>query len=240
MVVATASLIRGSEVAVGDGRTKPFRASVRVGDDRPISAIVKRIPRLQVAAECYAATLLTKWGVPTPTPLLVIDGDELLYGSTEEYPSLKQRLHINEDLPQEQHDKLVRLACEIVASFPETPSALVADEAIDNRDRNVGNILWDGRTPSFIDHESAFGISTDRDGNKLAHMAIMAGKATEISMKSVAASLIWSLPEIEALSSRADLDVTGFSAYVSARIQSLAARVLDRFPKPADLLSGIT
>lgn len=86
MIIATAKLIKGSEVPVGDGKTKPFRASVRIGEDRPISAIIKRIPKIQVVAECYAAVLLTKWKLPVPTPLLVIDGDELLFGSTRNTP----------------------------------------------------------------------------------------------------------------------------------------------------------
>lgn len=239
-MIAVATLISGTEVSIGDGRNKPFRAPVRIGEDRPISAICKRVSREQIAAECYAATLLKAWGLHVPTPLIVVDRDELLFGSTEEYPSLKQRLSISSDLPPDQFATVLRIACEIVASFEETPLAIVADEAIDNRDRNVGNILWDGSTPSFIDHEAAFGLSKDRDANKLVNMVINAGKTEAVSIKSVASSLTWTLPEIHDLSSHTDLDVSAFSAYVSARIATISARVLDRFPKPIDLLSEIT
>lgn len=240
MEIARAILIKGSEIYLGEGRNKPFRASVRIGDDRPFSAIIKKLQLSQVIAECYAAILLRAWGLPVPTPLIVVEENEIYFGSTEEYPSLKQRLQFSENMPDEMKQGLIKLACEIVSAFEETPRAIVADEAIDNRDRNIANILWDGIKPTFIDHEGAFGLQEDEDANKLAQMTILANQHSEISVKAVAASLTWGLPSFNELSVYTKNDAIKLAEYVAIRINSLASRVLKRFPQPTDLLSEIT
>lgn len=237
--IPTATLIRGTEIPIGDGVNQPFRALVKIGMESPFSAIVKRIPKSGVVAECYAAILLQGWRVPVPAPILVIDGDDLLYGSTEEYPSLKQRLSIRDDLPAETKHALISIAADIVSTFAETPHAIVADEAIANWDRNLGNILWDGGQPSFIDHEQAFGLGRLGNVNKLATLVCMAGNKNGISSSAVTAAL--TLPPASKIEfpEGLDLDASAFSAYVSVRIPHLAASVLKRFPSPVDLLSQI-
>lgn len=241
MEIARAVLIKGSEIYLDEGRNKPFRASVRIGSERPFSAIIKKLQLQQIIAECYAAILLKAWGIPVPTPLIVMNDTEIYFGSTEEYPSLKQRLQFSDDMPSDIQQALIRLACEIVSGFEETPKAIVADEAIDNRDRNIANILWDGISPTFIDHEGAFGLQEeDEDANKLAKMTIFANKHADVSVKAVAASLTWGMPNFSDLSVCSKNDAIKLSDFVSFRISTIASRVLNRFPQPTDLFSEIT
>lgn len=235
--IKSGKLIKGTEIPVGDGINKPFRALVRIGNDAPIAAIVKRMPRESVIAECFAAILLQEWQVPSPNPILIIDDDQVLFGSEELYPSLKKRMDLSENHAEPHRSELIKEAARIVCSFSETPRALAADEAIDNRDRNFGNILWDGGKPSFIDHERAFGLSTDADNNKLAQMAIVAGEEEKFSRAALAAALTISMPSIASYHDDLNLDAKSFCDYVSNRLPSLASKVVSRFPQPNDLFS---
>lgn len=236
-LIPIATLIKGTEILVGDGITRPIRALVKIAGGPPISAIVKRLPKNSIAAECIAAVLLRGWQVPVSDPMLILDGGDLLFGSKEEYPSLKQSLGLQAGLPPEAVLPLVTVAAEILCRFAETPKAIVADEAIENWDRNLANILWDGGSLSFIDHERAFGIGEALNFNKLADLILLAAEGKGVSRSAVAAAL--TLPAMTPIQfpEGFDLDASAFAAQVSARIPNLAANVLKRFPEPNDLFS---
>jgi hypothetical protein len=150
---------------------------------------------------------------------------------------LKQRMGFDNSIPDDAKSRLIEICATIVSRFPETPLALVADEAIDNRDRNLGNVLWDGANVAFVDHERAFGLQDDEDRNKLAMMAIHSGEGEQVERAAVSLALTLSGELVREVSESGGLDSQDYADYVAERVKNLATRVLERFPKPVDLLT---
>ena len=225
---------------VGEGLTKPVRAVVRV-EDRDIAVILKYIPPHSIAAECFCALLLRAWGVPVPEPILVETPTGPAFASMEvEYPSLHHRLGLNlNGLPDSVRTQLTHEGARIVCGWKATPLALAADEAISNYDRNLGNLLWDGGDPWFIDHDQSLGKSTQPNANKLAKLAQLIGEHSPIERAAVGVALTLSAHYAQEAEIESGIDATGFAAYVETRVPSLASKVLSRFPKPQDLLSNL-
>jgi nucleotide-binding universal stress UspA family protein len=131
------------------------------------------------------------------------------------------------------------LGCRIATTLPTSALAAAADEAIDNRDRNLGNILWDGRSEAWIDHAYALGQRAMADVNKLCAMAQTAGTADALRTGAVGQALALDRRAIAAaaMAMPASMGAQQLAALVSARIGSVAASLLSRFPAPDDLLS---
>lgn len=238
MSIEIVTVVPGTETPVGDGINQPMRCLVRFSDQSIQRAIVKRLTAQGVAAEAFCALLLRGWGLSVPQPTLV--AGEIAFASLDiDYPNLKQRIGWSETLPDVVKQVLIIHGAKLVAGLADTPRALSADEAIDNRDRNLGNILWDGSNVAWIDHERAFGLGPDPDGNKLATMIVGSGvDYTGIKAAAVAISLSLGTQAInDAVSDCGILGVGNFAALVTARLTPLANRVLQRFPQPMDLLS---
>lgn len=238
MTIETVTIVPGTETAACDGITQPTRCLVRFSDQNIRAAFVKRLTPEGVAAEAFCALLLRGWGLTAPQPAIV-EGPQLAFASLDAgYPNLKQRLGWSDSLPEAVKVVFVRHGCRLVASFADTPKALTADEAIDNRDRNFGNILWDGNNVAWIDHERAFGLVTQHDRNKLVDMVVSTGDHTKIEQAAVAISLMLGEEAIHRAKEECGaLDVAYFAAFVASRLNRLTNKVLDRFPKPADLLA---
>ena len=119
--------------------------------------------------------------------------------------------------------------------------AIAVDEAINNRDRNLGNILWDGNNVSWIDHERALGYVGSKDLNVLVSLALMSGEAEKIKVAATATALTLSSELI--VDSTQNIqgveDLVDFQKFVLQRIASVTTLVVNRFPKPDDLLSNI-
>lgn len=244
MKVEVATIVSGSETPVGDGTTGALRCVLVLLDRSRRSAVLKRGPIGQVAAEAFSALLLRGWGLSVPEPFLVNDAGTLAFASADTgYPNLKHHLGLDALPAGPVRDAAIRTACNLVCGFPSTPLAAACDEAIDNRDRNLGNILWDGKTESWIDHAFALGEGSHMlDRNKLCDMAHQAGHEDRISRGAVAQALLLdrSMPTaVEGVVSVSPIGPSSFATAVSARITTLAARLLARFPSPADLLSGL-
>lgn len=238
MNLETAELVLGSETPSGDGVTGATRCVLMLKSGERRAAVLKRIPRQAVLAEAFGALLLQAWGLTVPQPFLVpVDGAICFASADAAYPSLKQRLGLV-GLPEGPLANALALAAAIiVAGLPQTPLALAADEAIDNRDRNLGNVLWDGAQEAWIDHELAFGLATHlAEDNKLATMAAMAGMSDTVKKSAIAAWLAIDRATPEAVAIVAN--APEFAKLVSARLVALGVRVLNRFPAPVDLLSG--
>lgn len=238
MSIETVTLVPGTETPVGDGINQPVRCLVRFSDQSTRRAILKRLTAEGVAAEAFCALLLRGWGLSVPQPALV--AGEIAFASIDVgYPNLKQRIGWSETLPHAVKQALATHGSKLVASLADSPRALAADEAIDNRDRNLGNILWDGSNVAWIDHERAFGLGPEPDGNKLAAMIVGSGvDYTGVQAAAVAVSLSLGVDAIsDAVSDCGVLDVGNFATQVTARIGPLASRVLQRFPQPVDLLN---
>ena len=237
-------LIPDTETPLDDGATQPppMRAKIRLDDGRSVQAIVKRLPPRELAVECFCAQLLERWGIPTPPAALVRDGDALLFASLDtHYPSLKRRFGIAPTLPAPERAARALAAARVVREWDETPLVIAADEALGNHDRNLGNILWDGESRSYIDHAAALDPAA-KGINKLAGLMLAAGAAERIERAAVAACFTLAH---EAIASAAEqLPETwlecreAFEQFVAERLPNLANRVIACFPKPQqDLLS---
>lgn len=246
-MIETALVKPGSETPAGDGLQGAQRCILLTGAaQRERAGVIKRMELRKVLAEAFSAVLLRSWGLSVPDPYLVPDGAALAFASADDgYPSLKQRLQFSADLPAPVQDVLLHAACVLSAGFTQTALAITCDEAIDNRDRNIGNILWDGETVTWIDHELCLGLGAHlADTNKLADMAVRANKHEPVQQGSVAAwmTLERSAPTQACAPFAANpLHHTTASAYadmVSQRLNALGGRLVARFPQPKDLLSA--
>lgn len=237
MQIQTAAIVVGSETPEGDGLTGAMRCVLKLPDDSLRAAILKRLPLPGVIAEAFCALLLRGWGLKVPEPFLVQEAGLVSFASADAaYPSLKQRFGIGALPDGDLKSQMIALACNIVVNLAQTPLALVADEAIDNRDRNLGNVLWDGTEAAWIDHERTLGlIPDDADQNKLATMACAVGAHEAMSTSALAT---WfALPRDRVVEAGAVINAPAHAAFVADRMASLGNRILNRFPAPNDLLS---
>lgn len=239
-MIETATLIPGTEVPIGDGYTNAMRCALATRTGR-VAAIIKRLPRQSVFAEAFSAVLLRAWGLNVPTPYLVNEGSALSFASADAaYPSLKQRMGLV-GLPREHpaYPPMLEAASKIAASFEQTPLAMLADEAIDNRDRNVGNILWDGNDVAWIDHELALGLAHElADHNKLALMVLAHGDANACQKSAIALWMAMNREAPQHACNECGPDTADMAELVAQRLNTLGRRIIARFPAPKDLLSG--
>lgn len=237
MKIRTAELVSGSEQPVGEGITAPMRAVLRI-DGQMVNGIVKTMPIEKITAECLCAILLRSWGAPVPEPVIVA-GEPIRFASVDVgYPNLKQKIGFIDQLSEAEKRALVKFGGDLLSQHESTPLVIAADEAIGNRDRNLGNILWDGNQVAYIDHERSLGLENDPDCNKLALLVAGASNLNAIQASAVALALTLSIDVMNNIDS-SHVDVSVHSAYLSDRITKLAGKVLSRFPQPQDLLTGL-
>lgn len=127
-------------------------------NDAPLLAYFKIIPPREVFVESVCSLLCTHIGLPTPEPYLLIMSEEVcpINGkhtipafATVDAQSPSFRQYLRQSLINEQ----VMIA--ILKKWPELISAATFDEFIGNTDRNVGNILFNGKSFFLIDHGDA-------------------------------------------------------------------------------------
>ena len=240
--LGVATVVNGSESPAGDGITGAQRCVIRLTDGTMRSAVLKRGTPGQITAECFCGVLLRAWNLDVPDPYLVLNGGTIAFaGADVAYPSLKQRLGVGTLPSGPAQEAAIRLACELIAGFPSTPLALAIDEAIENRDRNLGNILWDGDMVTWIDHAFALGEGEHlEDANKLAQMVQLVGPHDATLRSAVGQALTLSVGAVnealEALENR--VDAKAAAIVLSERLRSLPTRIMARFPAPIDLLSS--
>jgi len=239
MVIPVVEIVEGTETPVGVGVNAAVRAIVRYPDATIRAGIVKAMAPASVAAEVFCALVLRGWGLSVPDAAIV--ASPFAFVSIDVgYPNLKQRIGFVSGLPPAVQLALESWGAKLVSEFAETPLALAADEAIENRDRNFGNILWDGSNVAWIDHERALGVVTQPDQNKLAQMTVVAGNHDQVQRAAVALALTL-VPQVVATASAecGHLPETAqFVANVSARLSHLANLVLARFPQPPGLFNA--
>lgn len=241
--ISIAELVPGSEQAAGDGITGARRCIVQLADGQRRAAVLKRGPVGQVAAEAFSALLLREWGLPVPEPFLVPEADTLAFASADAgYPSLKKRLGLDALPPGPLHDQAAFVAMTLATSLSSSGLAAAADEAIANPDRNLGNVLWDGSAEAWIDHAYSLGMGPPDVGthNKLCLMSLHAGTHDTLKQSAVgqALTLDRAAPAQAAAALPGGMHGAELAQAVSARLTGLASLLLNRFPKPIDLLSG--
>lgn len=241
-MLSTAIILPGSESPVADGSTGAVRCTLLLPDATRRAAVVKRGPLGQVAAEAFSALLLRGWGLPVPQPFIVEDASTLAFGSADVgYPNLRKRLALDALPAGPARDTAMSIGCLLASTLPSAGLAAAADEAIENVDRNLGNILWDGRAEFWIDHAYALGQGPGHLGavNKLCVMAAAAGTHEGMSASAVAQALALDRTQPEAAEGQLPPALRlAFGARVAARLGSLASMLLARFPQPRDLLSA--
>ena len=239
-MIQTVSIIPGSESPAGDGITGAMRCTILLQDGSRRAAVVKRGPLGQIAAEAFSALLLRAWGLPVPQPFLVDELPHPAFASADDgYPNLKQRLGLHNMPPGEQRSRTEWVACRIAVGLKTAPLAAAADEAIANRDRNLGNILWDGSSEAWIDHANALDQGSMPDANKLCDMARAVHASEQLLRSAVAQALALNRDAIE-LSAQdlpERLGATALASMVGQRIANVANALISRFPTPDDLFS---
>lgn len=238
MPISIVTIVPGTEQPAGEGINRPVRAVLRYPDQSVRAGYVKQMAPASVAAEAFCALLLRGWGLNVPEPALI--ASPFAFVSIDAgYPNLKQRIGWSDSLPASVKGLLEQHGARLVAGFADTPRALAIDEVIDNRDRNLGNILWDGSTVAWIDHERSLGVVPQADANKLALMALMSGDPSGVQRSAIGISLALGAQAVHDASQECDAmpEVVAFAASISARLPGLAQRVLARFPQPPDLLT---
>lgn len=241
MNIKQVRIVEGSEVPVGDGATQPNRALIRFEDTTTARAIIKKLDLKGFSAEIFCAALCRSWGLDVPEVAIVIDREHTIASLDVGYPNLKQQIGWSEDLPSDTKEALVFSGAKLVSTFSSTPMALAVDEAINNRDRNLGNILWDGNNAAWIDHERSLGFDGMPDVNKLATMSILSGNDEKMKQAALAISLAIAADVANEVASKVDYleHSEEFRKFVVGRVKKLGNMVLDRFPRPPDLLTNI-
>ena len=241
MQLDIATLVPGTETPAGDGISGALRCVLRLPDGSRCAAVLKRADLAEVVAEAFGALLLQAWGLPVPTPYLIDEAGTIGFASADTgYPNLKQRLGLASMSEGAARDAAVRVAMALATSLPSAPLAAACDEAIDNSDRNLGNILWDGDDEAWIDHALAFGRD-GRDINMLCLMVLGTPSEESFSRATIAQSLALdrdSPERVERLVAASVLGDPNLAGFVSGRLVELARRLSDRFPRPPDLLSS--
>lgn len=243
--IRIAQVVPGTESPAVEGSTGAVRCTLSLDDGQRRAAVLKRGALGEVAAEAFCAVLLRAWQLPVPEPFLVREAQGLAFASADAtYPSLRKRLGLDALAPGPQLDAAVRVASLLATSLPTAGLAAAADEAIANRDRNLGNILWDGSAEAWIDHAYSLGVQSPTplaDLNKLCVMATHVGTHEALRKSAVAQALTLDrgAPNFAAGGIPPELSGEPLAAAVAGRLGRLAGLLLDRFPKPADLLSGL-
>jgi hypothetical protein len=241
MSIREVAIIDGTESPVGEGVNYAWRSLVRFDDETVSLAIIKKLDARGFSAEIFCSLLCRAWGLSVPEVTTVKNKEFHVASVDTSYPNLKQRLNLTDDLPEPIKQALILRGAKLVSTFSSTPLAIAVDEAINNKDRNLGNILWDGNNVSWIDHERALGYAGIDDVNKLVTLALMSGDDEKIKVAATATALTLS-PEliVESTKNIRKIDnLVEFQEFVLQRIGSVTALVLNRFPKPNDLLSNV-
>lgn len=243
MELAWATVVEGSETPAGDGDFGALRCVIETQDGELLAAVLKRDPPELVFAEALCSILLSRWGLVVPRPFFIQEAQGVSFASADVgYPNLKQRVGLGVEHAEVDQETAFRLAVALVSSFPSTPLALAIDEAIDNRDRNLGNVLWDGAQEAWIDHALALGNGLHMpDLNKLCVLMIEAGKADEALHSAIArwvalsrSAVAYAASEIGAMHNAAP-----WHDMILERLEDLGVRLTSRFPKPDDLLAHL-
>lgn len=246
MKIEIARILAGSEIDAGDGINGAKRCILVMQDGTKRSGIVKRGPLNEMASEAFSALLLRSWSLKVPEPFLVDENPQVAFACADVgYPNLKQNLGINSLPDGPAKEAALRVALMIACSLPSATLACACDEAIDNRDRNLGNILWDGTEEAWIDHAYSLGARADlADRNLLCEMSKAIGNDKDFLRGSIAQGLllVHEHPKKVAesmlatpLGKKQDLAI-----YVAQRLSALGNRLVNRFPNHSmDLLAGL-
>ena len=234
MELRVVNVVAGSETPAGDGLTGALRCVVVLPDGSRRAAVLKRGPREQIVAEIFAALLLRNWGLAVPEPFMINEADSIAFASADDgYPNLKQRLGLDSIPDGPARRAALRIAVELVCNLSNAPLAAACDEAIDNRDRNLGNILWDGKIDGWIDHAFALGGGQGLDDiNKLCAMATQVSTTDSFRKAAMNRCVLLDRNEPFAVDQRLSstpIGNTTHAKFIALRLPHLAQRLSEVF-----------
>lgn len=244
MGVEVARVLAGSLSDAPHSATGARRCILVLPDSRHQRGYVKFSSPDAVAREIFCSLLLRDWGLPVPKPYLVAGPTGPAFGSTDiSYPNLLQVFDydkFNNDpiLRQTVIPKLNEIISKKICSLKTTPLATACDEAINNRDRHFGNILWDGVHESWIDYDQTLGHGVKPDHNLLCQIAMLAQNAMEICNKAIFRGGNLSQNGGHVSHCEADVAITGLPTgsmahFVHNRLVDVCQRITDRFNGPS-------
>lgn len=237
-----ATVVPGTEQDAPAGTTGARICVLDVPGESLTRAVLKRDTFASVVTEAFCSLLLDSWGLPVPRPFIVDEGDGVAFASADVgYPDLSRRLGVDTLLPESAAwNAAVEHAARLACSLPSFALAATVDEAIGNRDRNLGNILWNGTAEAWIDHAFSIGNGGHLpDVNKLCQMALAAGDGDSLRQSVVPqwTALDRAAPGNAAHGILGIADFTVSAQWVTDRLNHLGMLLLARFPAPRDLLS---
>jgi hypothetical protein len=121
-----------------------------------VDAYAKRLTDLEFLVELMAALMGKEIGLPIPEPVVALsETDEVWFASVDmKFPDLSRHLFIdNNQIPNTPQNTEIFYR---LANWPAIQHAIEFDEWIANKDRNIGNVLFDGKDQFYlIDHNLA-------------------------------------------------------------------------------------
>lgn len=157
----------------GYGSKAPRIALARFGK-ADVRVYAKQMEPARLAAELFGALLARTAGFRAPHPGLAFDETTGLWWFTSRQraaPDLSRRFSIGQ-VPGPAQREAFAAAAAWITSRRQFPAMVAWDEWINNRDRNLQNLLVEGDDFSLIDHEQAFDCHDDEraDVNKMAQL----------------------------------------------------------------------
>jgi hypothetical protein len=154
--IKIAELLPGFERVDDQNINSVYRGHIQPAkDDMPLLAYFKIIPPREVFIESVCSLLCRHLGLPTPEPYLLIMSKEVCpingkhtmpaFATVDaQSPSFRQYLR--------QSSISIQTIEVILKKWAELISAATFDEFIGNTDRHIGNLLFDGKSITLIDH----------------------------------------------------------------------------------------
>ncbi|AJA62531.1 MULTISPECIES: HipA family kinase [Bradyrhizobium] len=227
-------------VPVGTGLKGAVRGFADVqGTD--VAVVAKKLPDEEILGEIYCSLLCRAVGLPAPEPLLLKDQatGAWMFGSVDlPHPNCSQFLNFDAGSPQSQS-----MLGELLRNWPALPKVAAFDEWINNRDRNLQNILWqDENTFALIDHGKALNLDphyADRNVMIECWLAFVANsdQVAQQRLKRDALRFADLFDDVQARDCAAELvGVAGpdlpqaFAAFVCDRLVNIVNHIGIRFP----------
>lgn len=236
MMVQRGYLLPGS-VPLSRKTHNAVRAGTAWVDGSEIEVVAKALPEAEIDIEVFCAVLAVLWELPALSPLVLTDESGALYFacSRSDKSNIMQVFDL-EKVPEEQWFSALRP----LANWKAAPKVCAFDEAIDNVDRNLGNILWtDENDFLLIDHGLALGnkISPSDTENKLLTLVRCLHTGNDLATQKLKKDTLTAAKQLDEdrlddakNSLTSEPDTADHVAFVRVRLQSLADLIKSRFP----------
>lgn len=153
--------------------------------------IVKPCTEAELAAECFCALLAKTMLLNAPEPVIVQKGSEIWFGSVNAgHPNIAAHFKLDPTVPDTEPRKalLLKIVAMQLSDWANCGRLLAFDILIANADRHLGNLLFDGKDYSLIDHARSLGLysgpqrlvdflSARVDGHRMANLKAAATAA---------------------------------------------------------------